>query len=127
MRTRLLAITTVLTISVGPASAAWAHEGQDHGGVERRNAPSRTAFRLRLSGAQVPGGGDPAGRGTGVVRLYPDDGVVCLEANWRDVAGQVTAIHIHYAPPGRTGPTTSTSSATRACRAAGTASRRACR
>jgi hypothetical protein len=52
----------------------------------------------------VPGGGDPEGRAGAALRLDPEAEVVCLRANWRDLAGHVTAIHLHRGPEGETGP-----------------------
>ena len=85
------------------------HDGHGHGG--RGDQPAggharhrRGSVNFELSGREVPGGGDPTGRAVAALRLEPEAETVCLRANWRDLAGAVTAIHVHRAPAGETGP-----------------------
>lgn len=104
MRTRLLVMVAILTVSVPVGGAALADHGPD-GGQERpdsRRAPSR--FPFELTGSQVPGGGDPQGQGRALLTLDPDNDVVCLRADWERLAGEVTAIHVHRGPAGENGP-----------------------
>jgi hypothetical protein len=118
MRTRSFTIAALL-VSMPLGGTAFAHGGHGgHGGHDARGGhggpggPPRSgevhhrsgSFSFELSGAQVPGGGDRAGRAVAGVRLDPEAETVCLRANWRDVAGAVTAIHLHRAPEGQTGP-----------------------
>ncbi|MEW6475358.1 MAG: CHRD domain-containing protein [Actinomycetota bacterium] len=117
MRTRPLVMATVVAVWVSAGTAALAHGG--HGGHGGGGSPGhgdrpagaeapaqhrRGSFSFDLSGAQVPGGGDPKGRASAALRLDPEAEIVCLRSNWRDLAGQVTAIHLHRGPEGETGP-----------------------
>ena len=112
MRTRPLVMATVLAVWMS-AGTAFGHGGHGgHGGQggqggrpgadERHHREGNVSFEL--SGREVPGGGDPTGRALAGLRLDPGAETVCLRANWRDVAGEVTAIHVHRAPAGETGP-----------------------
>jgi hypothetical protein len=98
MRKPLLLVTAVLAASLALGSEAYADHDRTDGGRERADTRS-----FRLSGSQVPGGGDPHGRAGATLRLFPDDGVVCFRTNWHDLTGEVTAIHIHHAPRRRAG------------------------
>ncbi|HYH47918.1 MAG TPA: CHRD domain-containing protein [Acidimicrobiia bacterium] len=120
MRTRPLVMATVLAVWMSAGGTALAHGGHGgHGGHDADGGhgggpggPPRSgevhhrsgSFSFELSGAQVPAGGDPAARAVAGLRLDPEAEMVCLRANWRDVAGAVTAIHVHRAPEGKTGP-----------------------
>ncbi len=57
-----------------------------------------------MSGEQVPGEGDPSGRANVNLQLDPAKETVCLRADWRDLQGDVTALHVHRGPAGETGP-----------------------
>lgn len=37
-------------------------------------------------------------------RLDPERELVCLQSTWGGLTGDVTALHIHHAPEGQTGP-----------------------
>ena len=115
MRTRLVTLAAVLAASISPGTTAYAHGG----GHDRGNRPPqgehdpagdpRTGhrngrFSFTLSGTQVPGGGDPRGRGDAALLLDSQQEVLCLRSSWRELSGVVTAIHIHRAPRGQSGP-----------------------
>lgn len=125
MRARLGMVAAALvglSMSVGPS--ALAHGGGGHGGGGHGgggHAPNRPpagghdhrdgdrshhpgTFSFGMSGAQVPDGGDPRGRANTTMRLDPGREIVCLRTDWRGLAGDVTAIHLHRGPAGRNGP-----------------------
>ena len=104
MRTRLLVMAVGLATWTGLGSTALAHGGHEHGGGERNSVRKSATLSFDLSGAQVPDGGDPTGRGDATLRLYSDKDLACLRAAWRDLAGEVTAIHVHRGAEGQTGP-----------------------
>jgi len=114
LRTRWLAMAAGLAVWVSAGHPALAHGGGNerqgtpaHGDHDRGDRPANRApenLSFSLSGSQVPGGGDPNGRADAVLALDPGNDVVCLRTRWRDLAGEVTAIHIHHAPKGQTGP-----------------------
>jgi hypothetical protein len=117
MRTRpLLVAVVVVALAVG--NTALAHSGHDHGGQGGSEPPAgsqqpggaepahhrNASVAFALNGEQVPGGGDPNGRANAGLRLEPEAEVVCLRSSWRELAGEVTAIHLHKAQEGQTGP-----------------------
>lgn len=62
-------------------------------------------FRVPLSGSEIPGGsGDPKGAGTAILKVDPANNEVCWEISWNNLAGEVTAIHLHHGAKGATGP-----------------------
>ena len=74
------------------------HHERGASGPGRR---SRVLFQaFGLAGA---GRGDPDGKESAVLRLYPDKEVVCFTVDWSRLNGEVTAMHIHAAPAGQTG------------------------
>lgn len=64
----------------------------------------KSMFTVDLDGGQeVPGPGDPDGRGETVVKLDYQDGKVCVNIQTKDIA-TATAAHIHKALRGQAGP-----------------------
>lgn len=57
----------------------------------------------RLTGAAVPGGGDPTGSGVGVVLVNDQTNQVCTLVVVFGI-GTATGAHIHSGAPGETGP-----------------------
>jgi CHRD domain len=53
--------------------------------------------------AEMPGPGDPQGRGTVQVTLDPDKGEICYELNVANMQ-EATAAHIHEGAMGKEGP-----------------------
>ena len=113
MRPRLVLIAAVVAGSMSVGTSALARGGghgpsQPPAGEHEKHRAERPhqrgVFSFGLSGAQVPDGGDPAGRANATLRLDPAREVVCLRTDWRDLAGEVTAIHLHRAPAGQNGP-----------------------
>jgi len=67
-------------------------------------AGERAASSSRLSGAaEVPGPGDPDGRGVATVRVDTGDNTVCVRITVREIDTAMMA-HIHEAPEGVAGP-----------------------
>ncbi|MGH3695296.1 MAG: CHRD domain-containing protein [Pseudonocardiaceae bacterium] len=61
-------------------------------------------FSVQLSGSQVPGGGDPDGRGYGRLDLDPEHETACFVIDWRKINGAVTAFHLQAGHRGSEGP-----------------------
>ncbi len=59
----------------------------------------------RMTGAQeVPGPGDPDGRGGAKITLLPGYGTICFRIRVRDITLPATGAHIHSAEQGVAGP-----------------------
>lgn len=59
----------------------------------------------RLTGAQeVPGPGDPDGKGGAMIRLLPGYGTICFRIRVRGISLPATAAHIHAGERGVAGP-----------------------
>lgn len=96
MRRLLLLSVTVLCCSALLPTAASADQRTGQG--------SNVAFLVRLTGAaEVPGPGDPDGRGLAVLRVDHDTGRICYVLTARRIE-PATAAHIHIGPPGVAGP-----------------------
>jgi hypothetical protein len=93
MRTKQrLAIATVVALAVGLLA---------FGSMAGAN---RLSFSIPLSSAvEVPTPNDTA-TGTADITINPGLREVCYDITWDDVAGTVTASHIHIAPVGVAGP-----------------------
>lgn len=66
--------------------------------------PGVTKFTSVLTGAaQVPGPGDPDGRGEATINVNSVKGQICWEINVRDIE-TATAAHIHKGAAGTSGP-----------------------
>ncbi|MGQ0466000.1 MAG: CHRD domain-containing protein [Sporichthyaceae bacterium] len=68
------------------------------------DGPVGIVFRATLAGSEVPGGGDPKGSGTAILKLVPATNEVCWDIAWTGLAGSVTGIHLHHGGSGETGP-----------------------
>ena len=78
----------------------------------------RLSTKLR-GAAEVPGPGDPDGRGSAKIELKQDQGMICFKITVAKIA-PATAAHIHAAPAGVAGPvvvtlTPPTSGSSRGC------------
>lgn len=90
-RTLIVLASLAFAVPFTTAAANGAGDNDDHG--------QRLAW---MTGArEVPGPGDPDGRGPAEVTLR--DSRVCFELRWRDIAPP-TAAHIHAGMPGVAGP-----------------------
>jgi CHRD domain len=88
----LAALATGLTLSVTVGAQG-----------ERRAAPKQKGLSADLSGAEVPGSGDPDGRGRARVQVLPRYRAVCFILRWRNIATP-TGAHVHRGARGETGP-----------------------
>jgi hypothetical protein len=95
-RFALLAATGVLFASALPVAAAQQDTDNRLGRFVGR--------RANLSGAQeVPGPGDPNGKGRARIRLHANRGKVCYTVSWRKIESPFAA-HIHAGRRGVAGP-----------------------
>ena len=60
-----------------------------------------TVLRTTLTGAEIPGGGDPDGSGTADIVIGPGNRV-CFRLVVRNI-GPIIASHVHEGPPGQIG------------------------
>jgi hypothetical protein len=90
-----LATATICAFALLPAATATATTAGDLPGEE---------FHVTLSGSQIPGGGDPKGSGLAKLLVNPEGNELCWQVDWKDLSGQVTAMHVHKGPAGGTGP-----------------------
>ena len=82
----------------GPADAG-RHHSADRATAAAAHAKVAPMVTARLSGAkEVPGPGDPNGRGTVMITLKRAVGKVCARATWRNI-GRPLAAHIHKGGP----------------------------
>jgi hypothetical protein len=85
-------------VALALAGPAWAAKigGADHGG---------RPFSTELTGAaEVPGRGDPDGRGTATITVNPGQGEVCHELSVTGITLPATGAHIHVGDAGESGP-----------------------
>jgi CHRD domain len=59
-------------------------------------------FQAQMTGANETPAGDPDGTGAALIRLDPNDGLVCFELTVSGIDPAVAA-HIHHAPAGQSG------------------------
>jgi hypothetical protein len=91
-----LAVFAAALLVAGPVGAHGKRHGRHHHGH---------ALKAVLKGAnEVPGPGDPDGRGKALIRVRPDAGTVCFKLSWRKIAEPPIAAHIHKGAKGVAGP-----------------------
>jgi hypothetical protein len=101
LRRLALAGLAVLTAGLLLSSTVAAHKADRHGKGGHHN---HHLLKANLDGAQeVPGPGDPDGRGKALVKVKPHKGKVCFELRWRKI-GDPTMAHIHAGKKGVAGP-----------------------
>jgi hypothetical protein len=94
------AVIAALATALVVAATGGARTEQGH----KRTAHHPNLLRANLTGArEVPGPGDPDGRGNAVVKLLPRFDAVCFHLGWRNI-GTPTAAHIHQGRKGVAGP-----------------------
>ena len=92
----IAALATALVVS----TTVGANQRQGH----KRHAHHPNLLRASLSGAnEVPGPGDPDGRGRAAVKLLARFDAVCFRLQWRNISTP-TAAHIHKGAKGVAGP-----------------------
>jgi hypothetical protein len=90
-----LMLAAILALAIaGPASAAKLG-GADQGG--------RLLTTTLTGAAEVPGPGDPDGKGFAAVTVNPGKGLVCYTLSVSGIS-TATGAHIHEAPRGEVGP-----------------------
>ena len=90
----LLMVTAVLLVSLSLVAATLP-------------APTTTIVRFKVpmtGAAEAPGPGDPDGRGTALIKIAPEAGLVCWTLKVVNIKLPATAAHIHIAPAGSPGP-----------------------
>ncbi len=92
-----LAFASSILGVAGPLSAAAQ-------GVSPAQQPRAGQFSTQLTSREVPGGGDPNGRGSAQLNLDIHQETACFTIRWSGLAGGVTALHLHVAVPGSEGP-----------------------
>lgn len=92
-----VALASTALLGIG-ASAPAAYADNGHHGDDRGN---RKLTASLTGGTEVPGPGDPDGRGTAQIKFKK--GQICYKLSWRNIQSP-TAAHIHEAPPGAAGP-----------------------
>ena len=91
----LLAALLVLAGALTATAVSAAHRG--HGKHHK-------TLKANLKGkSEVPGPGDPDGRGKAKLRVRPKAGTVCFRLRWKRI-GDPVAAHIHRGRKGEAGP-----------------------
>ena len=97
MRSRLFALAALVMGLALLVSSGMATSGVDA-------AKDTTKLRTSLSGdEEVPGPGDPDGRGRAQIEINVADGTLCFDLFVRNI-DPATAAHVHEAPMGVAGP-----------------------
>jgi CHRD domain-containing protein len=92
MRTKTLKLVAVaLLAALATALTLTAASGARH---KRHGAPHNTLTANLRGSEEVPGPGDPDGRGKALVKLLPRFGAVCFRLEWSNIADPTRA-HIH--------------------------------
>lgn len=82
-------------VALAGSTGALLAQSDTHGGVR---------FRTILTGAaEVPGPGDPDGRGTATIRINPGQTQLCFDLRVSNIA-PATAAHVHVGPRTVAGP-----------------------
>jgi hypothetical protein len=105
-RLTVLVLVALTALASGLALATTGSASKGHGKGKRAHHHLRHhgLLQAKLRGAEeVPGPGDPDGRGKAHVRVLPRFGAVCFELSWRNI-GEPTAAHIHEGERGEAGP-----------------------
>jgi hypothetical protein len=95
------AILLATVLAAGLASASMPSDRSVQGKV--------TLLKTALGGAAVvPGPGDPDGTAEAVVSARPSEHKICVRMEYELGVGRATAIHVHEAGAGETGPAVAT-------------------
>jgi hypothetical protein len=100
MRTKTLRLVAVaLVAALATALTLTAASGARH----KRHGAHQNTLTANLRGSEeVPGPGDPDGRGKALVQLLPRFGAVCFRLEWRNIQDPTRA-HIHRGARGTAG------------------------
>ncbi|MGQ0719531.1 MAG: CHRD domain-containing protein [Pseudonocardiales bacterium] len=88
-------LSSILLVAALPSTAAAHDDGRAH---------RHGDFSVRLVPWEVPGGGDRGGYGFARITLDESKERACYFIGWRDLDGDVTAAHLHFASHGHNGP-----------------------
>jgi hypothetical protein len=101
MRTKSFKLVAVaLLAALATALTLTAASGARHS----RHGDHRDTLKANMTGSQeVPGPGDPDGRGRALVQLLPRFGAVCFRLEWSNI-DEPTRAHIHAGRKGVAGP-----------------------
>jgi CHRD domain-containing protein len=96
----VLAVVAALGVALALSGAVGARSSKPQAKVGHPH----NLLKANLSGArEVPGPGDPNGRGSALIRVLPRFGAVCFKVSWKNIADP-TAGHIHRGVKGVAGP-----------------------
>ncbi len=102
MRSHGFKLLTTLTITALAGVAACVPIAQSESG--KKKGKDRNTLKANLKGKnEVPGPGDPDGKGKALIRLNADAGTVCFRLRWKRIATP-TAAHIHVGRKDEEGP-----------------------
>ncbi|HEX4103782.1 MAG: CHRD domain-containing protein [Pseudonocardiaceae bacterium] len=91
----LATLSSLLVVAALPSTASAQDDPQPQG-------PGH--YTVQLTPQEVTGGGDHGGSGSARVDLDAVHQTVCYDLSWKDLHGDVTMAHIHFAPRGQDGP-----------------------
>jgi hypothetical protein len=97
---RLIAVVALAAVAAFGLTTTVGAKGNKTG----KRAGKGKVLKANLKGkAEVPGPGDPDGKGKALVRVNPSKGRVCFRLSWKRIA-EPTRAHIHKGPKGVAGP-----------------------
>lgn len=99
-----LSLMFVASSVVLAAPAAAAVHGKESSAPPPPLPPAAGHYSIKLSGREVPEGGDPDGQGSAKLDLNPQQEQACFSISWSGLHGDVTALHLHEAAQGNEGP-----------------------
>ncbi len=100
MRSHTLRLLTALALTAVAMLALGAAVAQTKGGKKGKD---RNTLKANLKGKnEVPGPGDPDGKGKALIRLNAQAGTVCFRLRWKRIATP-TGAHIHVGTKGNAG------------------------
>jgi hypothetical protein len=99
MRTKTLKLIAVAAL----AALATAFTLVATSGAHKRSGHNNSLAAQLRGSEEVPGPGDPDGRGRAHIELLPGFGAVCFLLDWRNIDEPLTGAHIHQARRGSAG------------------------
>ena len=100
MRTNIIRFIAVLALAAVAAFGVTTTVGAKG---KKKGKGADKALKANLKGKnEVPGPGDPDGKGKAVVRVQPNEGRVCFRLSWKKIA-EPNRAHIHVGPKGEAG------------------------
>ena len=99
MRTNTLKLIAIATL----AALATAFTLVATSGAHKRPGHNNSLAAQLRGSEEVPGPGDPDGRGRAHIELLPGFGAVCFLLDWRNIGEPLTGAHIHEGRRGQAG------------------------